>query len=183
MLLLSQRSIGSSHVGKELERASSKKKQIIAVRLDEAPLTPAFEYFLSESQWVDIPLDGRDAAFAKLAGALAHPPAPGAAPPLPGARAPPPRAHGRAGRGWPSARWRWWPRSPAASAIWCRSPHVAPADANDKSIAVLPFVDMSEASGAKRWHKRCSTRLARPARRGRGARTRRAPQTPRPRAG
>jgi len=50
VLLLSQRSIGSSHVGKELERASSKKKQIIAVRLDEAPLTPAFEYFLSESQ-------------------------------------------------------------------------------------------------------------------------------------
>src|SRR5450432_3806650 len=70
VLILSKESINSSHVGKEVERASSKKKQIIAVRLDGAPLTPALEYFLSESQWVDVAADGREKAFAKLAEAL-----------------------------------------------------------------------------------------------------------------
>jgi TolB-like protein len=146
VLLLSQRSIGSSHVGKELERASSKKKQIIAVRLDEAPLTPAFEYFLSESQWVDIPLDGRDAAFAKLAGALAHPPAPGAAPPVPGTRAPA-AARARPRRAWLAVGALALLAAVAGGITYLvhRSHPVAPVAANDKSIAVLPFVDMSEA--------------------------------------
>jgi TolB-like protein len=145
VLLLSQRSIGSSHVGKELERASSKKKQIIAVRLDEAPLTPAFEYFLSESQWVDIPLDGRDAAFAKLATALSHPPAPGAAPSLPAHAPGGPRRRTR--RAWLGVGALVLLAAVAGGiAYLARSPrHVAPADAIDKSIAVLPFVDMSEA--------------------------------------
>src|SRR5271156_4054938 len=53
VLVLSASAIDSSHVGKELERASSKKRPIIAVRIDDAPLTPAFEYFLSESQWIE----------------------------------------------------------------------------------------------------------------------------------
>ena len=42
LLLLSHNSIESSHVGKEVERASSKRKRIIAVRLDAAPLAPGF---------------------------------------------------------------------------------------------------------------------------------------------
>jgi len=46
-----RKSVDSAHVGKEVERASSKRKPIVAIRLDAAPLTPAFEYFLSESQW------------------------------------------------------------------------------------------------------------------------------------
>ena len=49
MVVLSQSAAVSSHVGKEIERASSKKKKIIAFRIDPAPLTPALEYFLSES--------------------------------------------------------------------------------------------------------------------------------------
>ena len=85
LLLLSRASIGSSHVGKELERASSKRKRILAVRLDEAPLTPAFEYFLSESQWADVPAEHRDAAFARLAQALGT----GSAPPIAAPAAPP----------------------------------------------------------------------------------------------
>ncbi len=87
-------------MGKEVERASSKKKQIIAVRLDQAALTPALEYFLSESQWVDLAADGRETAFAKLAGALTRRtacPARGAQP-----RAASASAAGR-GRGWRSA--------------------------------------------------------------------------------
>jgi len=81
LLLLSRAAIGSSHVGKELERASSKRKRIIAVRLDEAPLTPAFEYFLSESQWVEVHAERRDAAFARLVQALGSGSAPAAAAP------------------------------------------------------------------------------------------------------
>jgi len=76
ILILSHNSTGSSHVGKELERASSKRKPIIAVRVDAAQLTPAFEYFLSESQWVDLLSESREVAFARLAGVFAGPPGP-----------------------------------------------------------------------------------------------------------
>jgi TolB-like protein len=172
VLLLSRSSIGSSHVGKELERASSKRKRIIAVRLDDAPLTPAFEYFLSESQWADVGAEGREAAFARLAAALragATAPPFAAAPPLAAApatapaaavpaaaapattAAPPPPAGARAGGG------RSWALALAALALavalavvlgwWLRggrsaAPAAATASA-DKSIAVLPFTDMS----------------------------------------
>jgi hypothetical protein len=37
VLVLSESSIASSHVGKEVERASSKKRPIIALRIDAAP--------------------------------------------------------------------------------------------------------------------------------------------------
>jgi hypothetical protein len=62
VVLLSERAIGSSHVGKEVERASSKKRTVIAVRMDDSPLTPALEYFLSESQWVDAQAQNKDSA-------------------------------------------------------------------------------------------------------------------------
>jgi hypothetical protein len=58
--------IVSSHVGKEIERASSKKRPIIALRIDAAPLTPALEHFLSESQWVEAQTGSMEAAYAKL---------------------------------------------------------------------------------------------------------------------
>src|ERR1700733_11502812 len=47
VLVLSQDSVDSSHVGKEIERASSKRKAVVAVRLDATELTPSLEYFLS----------------------------------------------------------------------------------------------------------------------------------------
>ena len=53
VLVLSHDSVDSSHVGKEIERASSKRKPVVAVRLDDSELTPSLEYFLSESQWID----------------------------------------------------------------------------------------------------------------------------------
>ena len=49
VLVLSESAIASSHVSREIERASSKKRPIIALRIDAAPLTSALEYFLSES--------------------------------------------------------------------------------------------------------------------------------------
>jgi len=70
VLILSESAVASAHVGKELERASSKRHPIIAQRIDAAPLTPAFEYFLSESQWIDIGSGGTDAAIGSLLGAV-----------------------------------------------------------------------------------------------------------------
>jgi TIR domain len=70
VLVLSESAIASSHVGKEVERASSKKRQIIALRIDAAPLTPALEYFLSESQWIEAQAGNMEPAFAKLIGAI-----------------------------------------------------------------------------------------------------------------
>src|SRR3984893_8091890 len=73
VLVLSKSAIASSHVGKEIERASSKKRPIIALRIDAAPLTPALEYILSESQWVDAQTGSMEAAYAKLIDAIRDP--------------------------------------------------------------------------------------------------------------
>src|SRR5450432_1333 len=70
VLVLSASAVASSHVGREIERAASKHKQIVALKIDAAPLTPALEYFLSESQWIDVPTLGMPAALAKLAAAV-----------------------------------------------------------------------------------------------------------------
>jgi TolB-like protein len=72
VLVLSGSAIGSPHVGKEVERASSKRCPIIALRTDTAPLTTALEYFLSESQWVDLANEGTDAALKKVVDAVRH---------------------------------------------------------------------------------------------------------------
>ena len=66
VLILSAHAIASAHVRKELERAASKRHPIIVLRIDAASLTPALEYFLSESQWIEAGRDGTDAAIAKL---------------------------------------------------------------------------------------------------------------------
>ncbi len=70
VVILSESAVASAHVGKELERASSKRHPIIALRTDPAPLSPAFEYFLSESQWIDVRASGTEAAIASLVGAV-----------------------------------------------------------------------------------------------------------------
>jgi TolB-like protein len=54
VLVLSIHAGESPHVGKEIERASAKRRPIIALRTDSAPLSPSFEYYLSESQWIDL---------------------------------------------------------------------------------------------------------------------------------
>ncbi len=155
LLILSKHSVDSAHVGKEVERASSKRKPIVAIRLDAAPLTPAFEYFLSESQWVDA-REGLDAALPRLTDDLRQL--------VTGART---GRGARADRSMPAvpAKFRngvpalalaagavaalllggwwlgrsqgWWARSAGATG--------APtATATAKSVAVLPFADLSE---------------------------------------
>jgi len=122
VLVLSANAVASAHVGKEVERASSKRRRLIALRIDDAPLSPALEYFLGESHWVDARADGMDAALAKLIAAIREPErtAPGIMAALAAvtsagtASAPPPNSRR--------------PRILLAAAI---------------AIAVLPFVNMS----------------------------------------
>jgi serine/threonine-protein kinase len=70
VLVLSAYSVASRHVGKELERASSKQRMIITLRTDTAALPRPFEYFLSESQWIEVETGGIVPAAAKLAEAV-----------------------------------------------------------------------------------------------------------------
>ncbi len=70
VLVLSQHAIASPHVGREIERAASKGRRIIALRTDSVSLTRSFEYFLSESQWIDVAALGMPGALAKLTQAV-----------------------------------------------------------------------------------------------------------------
>ncbi|MHB8476775.1 MAG: TIR domain-containing protein [Steroidobacteraceae bacterium] len=157
VLVLSEHAVASPHVGKEIERASSKRRRVIALRTDAVSLTRSFEYFLSESQWIDVAALGMPGALSKLTQAVGQSLAPSSwvSPGL-GADAGNPADRKRkpsyltirrvfaaavflvvavivAGvvvRYWPSKQAG--PRAPAVKAI------------SDKSIAVLPFADMSQ---------------------------------------
>lgn len=160
VLVLSANAIASSHVGREVERAASKRKQILAFRIDDAPLSPELEYFLSNSQWINAITLGTPIALASLADAVR--PGPALLTPAATMRA----RSGRSGRrigiavvvgaglivAVALALHQWlFHRTTAAAA--------APADATTygrpdkpgatttipaKSMAVLPFADMSE---------------------------------------
>jgi TolB-like protein len=163
VLVLSDSALASKHVGKEVERASSKGRPIIALRTDATPLTPAFEYFLSESQWIDVGAGGVAAVAAKLVEAVrSHADSAVSTGPV---AAPAAAGHAEALR---LRRWiisavavvfavvfgylvvdKFWPSKRAVSEppVAALTPATAPAAAppiSDKSIAVLPFTDMSE---------------------------------------
>jgi TIR domain len=70
VLVLSEHAVASPHVGREIERAASKRRRIIGLRTDAASLTRSFEYFLSESQWIDVAALGMPAALTKLTQAV-----------------------------------------------------------------------------------------------------------------
>ena len=145
VLVMSGAAVASAHVGREVERAASKHKRIIAFKIDAAPLSTAFEYFLSQSQWIDVPALGMKAALAKLAEAMGQGPV-SATQAIPVAQP----GGGMARRIAIAAAvivalgvvvgsgFDFWKsklggaQAPAVAAI------------TDKSIAVLPFVDMSE---------------------------------------
>jgi TolB-like protein len=156
VLVLSEHAIASPHVGREIERAASKRRRIIVLRTDAAPLIRSFEYFLSESQWIDVAALGAPAALKKLTQAVGQrlnpsswvSPSLGAdvTDPADWKRQPTYRTIRRlvaaavllvvvavvisvVVRYWPS---NGGPQVPVGAII------------SDKSIAVLPFVDMSE---------------------------------------
>jgi TolB-like protein len=145
VLVMSASAVASAHVGREVERAASKRKPIIAFRVDAAPLSAPLEYFLSQSQWIDVPALGMKAASAKLAEAVGQE-SPSSTQAIPVAK------HGvgmtrrvaiavavvvALGVVVGSGFYLWKSNHGAAQAP-------AVAAITDKSIAVLPFVDMSE---------------------------------------
>jgi TolB-like protein/Tfp pilus assembly protein PilF len=165
ILVLSANSVASSHVGKEIERASSKHRSVIALRIDDAPLSAALEYFLSESHWIDARAGGMDAALASLVAAIREPENP---PPGPQHITNPGTSASRASeKSSKSHRNRIFLAAGLAvvavalAAVWqsnrAKMEHAAvsvapqPIDVpptyaaiSEKSVAVLPFLDMSE---------------------------------------
>jgi TolB-like protein/Flp pilus assembly protein TadD len=53
VLILSHDAATSPHVLREIERAISKRHPVVTLRVDQAPLPAEFEYFLNTSQWLD----------------------------------------------------------------------------------------------------------------------------------
>jgi len=70
VLVLSASAMASEHVSREVERAASKHKPVVAFRVDAAALSAELEYFLSRSQWIDVPALGVSGALAKLVEAV-----------------------------------------------------------------------------------------------------------------
>ena len=152
VLVLSAHSVASVHVGKELERASSKGRRIIALRTDTAALPPAFEYFLSESQWIEMGPGGIEPAAARLtdavqrhlgsASAITSVVRPILVPPAEAAPATTPRARSRLATVALSAAAV---LLGAAGLYWgLHRGSATPAQSRvDASLAVLPFVDLS----------------------------------------
>ncbi len=155
VVVLSQNAAASQHVLREVERASSKRLPLVAFRTDAAPLPAGLGYFLNSSQWLDAQAIGIDQALSRLVeavrSALSQPAVAAAA----GPRAPAQLM----------TRERWRPVlialvvvAVAVSAYFATKKYqaanhsaapapVAAAPAagiSEKSIAVLPFVDMSE---------------------------------------
>jgi len=150
--------MASEHVSREVERAASKHKPVVAFRVDAARLSAELEYFLSRSQWIDVPALGMAGALVKLVEAVGKGPAasqvnPGLDGGGAGGLASINQSVGTAG----AAK-----RVVVAAAIvivlgvggvlavrFWQSKHVegqtpVVAAISDKSIAVLPFADMSE---------------------------------------
>jgi TolB-like protein/tetratricopeptide (TPR) repeat protein len=152
VLVLSASAMASEHVSREVERAGSKHKSIVAFRVDGANLSAELEYFLSRSQWIDVPALGMPAALVKLVEAVGQ----GSA----AAHASPGLGGVGAGRSSASVAKRVVVAAGVVIALglggvlairfWQskhgESPATAPAIVaiSDKSIAVLPFADMSE---------------------------------------
>lgn len=153
VVLLSEEALRSPHVGKEIERASSKRRPIITVRLSAEPLPLSLEYFLSESHWLEARLDQIDLLASQIESAIRSRCAPERAEvPLAAASA------GSAARPWRQrlvqggalvavlavAAWAavsYLRSRPAGSVAGLAASPIAIVD---KSVAVLPFIDLSE---------------------------------------
>jgi TolB-like protein/tetratricopeptide (TPR) repeat protein len=162
VLVLSGQAVISPHVGKEIERASSKGRPIVTLRTDATQLTGAFEYFLSQSQWIDVGSGGIEVAAGKVMEAIRRhlDPATAVAAPRPGSQQ---HAGGRAA----TARAKWLVGSVAVvgfalacvvaanlfgthhgtdAAAGAAGTAAVPATpvVSERSVAVLPFADTSE---------------------------------------
>ena len=154
VLVLSQNAAVSQHVLREVERASSKRHAVVPFRIDLAPLPDGLEYFLNTSQWLDASATGVDRALPRLVDAvrstLAQPAVAARVTPDPSVTT---RVSPRPSRmlvalavviataiGYVAVD-RFWlsKRVDGQQSLIEAKPAIL-----DKSIAVLPFVDMSE---------------------------------------
>ncbi|MHB8476761.1 MAG: TIR domain-containing protein [Steroidobacteraceae bacterium] len=165
VLVLSQHAAVSHHILREIERASSKRHPVISLRIDHAALPVGLEYFLNTSQWLDATEGDVNRAFPRLVEAARKVLAGGSsaqATPAP-SRSSHISAPSPIRQSWsrPVAAVlclvavailgiaidkRWFSRhiveeKPVAAAA--AAPVTAPT-VPEKSVAVLPFVDMSE---------------------------------------
>src|ERR1700722_16132757 len=170
IIVLSKSAVASPHVLREVERAASKRHPVLTLRIDQVPLPAALEYFLNTSQWLDVSSEGLASALPKLLTAVRRVIA-GAATDRASIAAPDGRgtaaktsrnpvnrmtmalaavallaiAAFAADRFWLSARRAALAPAPAMLMTNSTPAGSAPAlPASEKSIAVLPFVDMSE---------------------------------------
>jgi len=165
VLILSKDAASSPHVLREVERSASKRHPIVSLRIDQAPLPADFEYFLNTSHWLDTSAGDVGRALPKLIAAVqAALETPAVMPVDAPTSHPTPPVSARsphrmpivlasvvglglvgfaADRLWLSSR-----RASAPPATAPAAPAPAPATATptipEKSVAVLPFVDMSE---------------------------------------
>jgi TolB-like protein/tetratricopeptide (TPR) repeat protein len=165
VLVLSKDAAVSHHILREVERASSKRHPVISLRIDRAPLPAGLEYFLNTSQWLDASEGEISRVFPKLGEAvrkvLGSPiadsrNASASLPLLESMRGPKRRSLSRAVAvvmglvvvailGFVIDRW-WLSRHIAEEKSVVAAAPAAPVSAAipEKSVAVLPFVDMSE---------------------------------------
>jgi hypothetical protein len=167
IVILSVHSTGSQSVLREVELASARRRPMVTVRLDTTPLPAGLEYYLSASHWLDASAAPIDLALPHLLNALRRLQASvenlgnsdfnavgqrGTTT----SHAAPKKSH----RVWMMAALAaiaiigvaLWPanRSRMASApgltatVSSEEPRAAPSVFSNKSIAVLPFVDMGE---------------------------------------
>jgi adenylate cyclase len=166
VLILSVNAASSPHILREVERAASKRHPVVSLRIDKTSLPAGLQYFLNTSQWLDASGVEPTRTFPKLITAVrAAIQAPNAIPladPTPSSSAPigPGRSSKRraiiaasviglgiaafvADRLWLSSR-RADPTPTPTVVGHTRAEPPATAAIPDKSVAVLPFVDMSQ---------------------------------------
>jgi hypothetical protein len=117
LLLLSQPAASSPHVLREIERATSKRRPVLTLRIDLASMPPALEYFLNASHWLDASASGVPTILPTLVDAVNR-------------------------LGDPASSTFKAPNAPRAQASGPASVGVGSV-ARAKSIAVLPFANMS----------------------------------------
>jgi TolB-like protein/cytochrome c-type biogenesis protein CcmH/NrfG len=166
VLILSKDAAASPHVLREVERSTSKRHPIVSLRIDQAPLPADFEYFLNTSHWLDASAVEIGRALPKLVAAVQLALKPPATTPtgIPTSHFPasavsvrsPNRAPllvasviGLGLLGFAADRLWFSSRRVAATPALAQTtatpaPETAPRTIPEKSVAVLPFVDMSE---------------------------------------
>ena len=165
IVVLSVNSAGSQHVLREVERASAKRRPLVAFRLDTTSLPTGLEYFLSASHWLDASGGTIERALPGLADAVHRLLRVPAKPVVDTSLRSDSTVNASGGvaainLGAPKPPWnRLWTVAGAVAVVlmallagkfWlskriAAEPTTAATNAvSDKSIAVLPFVDMSE---------------------------------------